>query len=195
MFLWSRQFMKPSQLSMILRRIASGIDSSKRPSRSLVARDLKRVLAAVGRTVRIAGNHLPNGEVIPVAPSSGKYVDPATGYDVEYKLENVGHLGEKGYEDLRGSISIDGGPWITMDAEAYKSGSRYKALSSSDPNMDVQAYNDQVMNDTGVDLGGVLAGAAVDAIYQRIKAGGIVYNENEGPHMDLSIDDNEASDP
>lgn len=39
--------MKPSQLSNNLRRIAARIDNSKNPSRILVARELRRVLAAM----------------------------------------------------------------------------------------------------------------------------------------------------
>ena len=39
--------MKPSQLSATLRHIAAKIDNSKRPDRTLVARELKRVVAAV----------------------------------------------------------------------------------------------------------------------------------------------------
>ena len=42
--------MKPSQLSVRLRRIASAIDLSKNPSRTLVARDLKKVLAALDQS-------------------------------------------------------------------------------------------------------------------------------------------------
>lgn len=40
--------MKPSQLAKSLRRIASKIEASKTPSRALVARDLRRVLANMG---------------------------------------------------------------------------------------------------------------------------------------------------
>ena len=40
--------MKPSQLASQLRRIASKIDASSNPDRALVARDLKKILAAVG---------------------------------------------------------------------------------------------------------------------------------------------------
>jgi len=39
--------MKPSQLASQLRRIASAIDNSKNPDRTLVARDLKKILSAV----------------------------------------------------------------------------------------------------------------------------------------------------
>ena len=39
--------MKPSQTAQALRRIASKIQSSKNPDRTLVARDLKKILAAV----------------------------------------------------------------------------------------------------------------------------------------------------
>lgn len=42
--------MKPSEVSSILRRIASAIDKSKNPKRELVARDLKRVLAVLDET-------------------------------------------------------------------------------------------------------------------------------------------------
>jgi hypothetical protein len=42
--------MKPSQLASQLRRIASAIDNSKQPDRTLVARDLKKVLASVSKT-------------------------------------------------------------------------------------------------------------------------------------------------
>jgi hypothetical protein len=40
--------MRPSQLAQALRQIAAKIDNSKSPKRELVARDLKRTLAAVG---------------------------------------------------------------------------------------------------------------------------------------------------
>ena len=39
--------MKPSQLASQLLRIASKIENSKSPDRSLVARDLKKVLAGI----------------------------------------------------------------------------------------------------------------------------------------------------
>jgi hypothetical protein len=44
----SSESMKPSQLASQLRRIASKIDASSNPDRALVARDLKKILAAVG---------------------------------------------------------------------------------------------------------------------------------------------------
>ena len=39
--------MKPSQLAIQLRRIASKIEASKNPDRTLVARDLKKVIANI----------------------------------------------------------------------------------------------------------------------------------------------------
>jgi len=39
--------MKPSQLASQLRRIAAAIDNSRNPDRTLVARDLKKVLVAI----------------------------------------------------------------------------------------------------------------------------------------------------
>jgi len=57
--------MKPSQLAIQLRRIASAIDSSRNPSRSLVARDLKRILAAVddatGSSKTVETSNSPSG--------------------------------------------------------------------------------------------------------------------------------------
>jgi len=44
--------MKPSDLSKSLRQIAAKIDASKRPDRVLVARDLKRILVAVGSNLK-----------------------------------------------------------------------------------------------------------------------------------------------
>lgn len=40
--------MKPSELAARLRRIASKIEASSKPSRALVSRDLRRVLANMG---------------------------------------------------------------------------------------------------------------------------------------------------
>jgi len=40
--------MNPNQVAKALRQIATKIDNSKSPNRELVARDLKRILAAVG---------------------------------------------------------------------------------------------------------------------------------------------------
>jgi hypothetical protein len=41
---------KPSQISQALRRIAAKIDNSKQPSKQLVARDLKQIIAAMTKT-------------------------------------------------------------------------------------------------------------------------------------------------
>ena len=52
--------MKPSQTAQTLRKIAAAIDASKSPDRRLVARDLKKVLAAVGGL----GGEFPDGEQV-----------------------------------------------------------------------------------------------------------------------------------
>jgi len=39
--------MKPSQVAIALRRIAAGIQASKKPDRRLVVRDLKKIIAKV----------------------------------------------------------------------------------------------------------------------------------------------------
>jgi len=44
--------MKPSELASQLRRIASKIDASKNPDRTLVAQDLKQIIAAVAKPDR-----------------------------------------------------------------------------------------------------------------------------------------------
>jgi hypothetical protein len=46
--------MKPSQLASQLHRIASKIEASKNPDRTLVARDLKQILAAVAEPAKPA---------------------------------------------------------------------------------------------------------------------------------------------
>jgi hypothetical protein len=46
--------MKPSDTSQALLRIASNIQNSKNPDRTLVARDLKKVLAALAGGVEIS---------------------------------------------------------------------------------------------------------------------------------------------
>lgn len=188
--------MKPSELSKSLRQIAAKIDASKRPDRVLVARDLSKLLTAMSSssTKRTAGQFLPNGEVIPCAPISGEHKDPYAGVRVKYTVENVGHLGEKGYDDLRGTISIDGGPTFTIDAEAYKSGSRYKTLTCDDPNVDPAQVNEELNKNTGFDLGQILSNCVTQHIEDYIDEHGIIYNVEDGPYMDLSINDNEASD-
>lgn len=45
--------MTPSRLSSALRLIASRIDASRRPARHLVARELRKVIAAVGNDVTV----------------------------------------------------------------------------------------------------------------------------------------------
>jgi hypothetical protein len=52
--------MKPSQLASQLRRIASAIDNSKQPDRTLVARDLKKVLAGISHSSKIVINSYSN---------------------------------------------------------------------------------------------------------------------------------------
>ena len=53
--------MQPNQLANILRRIASKIDSSANPSRSLVLADLRRILASIGESVKMDKESASNG--------------------------------------------------------------------------------------------------------------------------------------
>ena len=183
--------MKPSQLASQLRRIASAIDNSKSPDRTLVARDLKKVLQSING--RIAGDYFPNGERFTIVPSSGVYKSEFFAGPVSYKLENVGYVSEESFSDLRGSISIDGSPWININASASGRDFDYH-LSSDDPNFDAEAFDKKTQDDAGVNLAEVLWQCIDKAIRKYIKENGIVYNENDGPCMDLRVENNEVYD-
>jgi hypothetical protein len=60
--------MKPNELSAVLRRMASAIESSKNPSKSAVARDLKKVLDRVASPFFYDS---PGAEEGPAEDSSG----------------------------------------------------------------------------------------------------------------------------
>ena len=65
--------MKPSQLASQLRRIASKIDASKNPDRTLVAKDLKKVLAAVSSGTGALRAIIENEEIVGIeADFNGK---------------------------------------------------------------------------------------------------------------------------
>ena len=69
-FYTGNKCMKPSQLASQLRRIASKIEASKKPDRDLVARDLKRTLAALAAG---AGTFSPRpGDDVAVTPAGGE---------------------------------------------------------------------------------------------------------------------------
>jgi hypothetical protein len=57
--------MKPSEVAFKLRQIAAAIDNSRNPRRDLVARDLKRIIAAVGPFDNFSGQirHDGNGGI------------------------------------------------------------------------------------------------------------------------------------
>lgn len=85
--------MKPSELATALRRIATRIDNSKRPDRGLVARDLKRVLAAVA------------------APENNTYSGYSESQIVNEIIRSINHL--KGSDELLSTandfiIQLDG---------------------------------------------------------------------------------------
>lgn len=62
--------MKPSQLASRLRRIASAIDNSKNPNRNLVAKDIRRVLLAMGDSSKLCGFTVDTANVREFAPIS-----------------------------------------------------------------------------------------------------------------------------
>ena len=65
--------MKPSQLASQLRRIAAAIDNSKNPDRTLVAKDLKKVLAAVSSGTGALRAIIENEEIVGIeADFNGK---------------------------------------------------------------------------------------------------------------------------
>jgi hypothetical protein len=54
--------MKPSQLATTLRRIASNIERSRNPDRTLVAKDLKRVIVALAAIPSLVGIQLETNQ-------------------------------------------------------------------------------------------------------------------------------------
>jgi len=79
--------MKPSELSRSLRSIAAKIDSSRKPDRALVSRDLKRVLIAMNRTAADGLNISYPKEYDITLPDGQKYKqtladNTPSGYDV-----------------------------------------------------------------------------------------------------------------
>lgn len=179
--------MTPSRLAAVLRDIAARIDNSKNPSRGLVTQELRKVLASV----RLAGDCLPGGEIIPVAPSSGEYDPHFMDGHIKYEINNIDHFGEKGAYGLSGSISIDDGPVIHVDLKDSHSPA---ILRSSDPSFDVEEANDELMNRTGFGFADALAQSIEHAIFEYIKDNGIIYNQIDSPYMDLDISNNVATD-
>jgi hypothetical protein len=112
--------MKPSQLVATLRRIASNIERSKNPDRTLVARDLKKVVAALIETTvegLVINSVTHNKNSNPMFPSwniSGTYNGQPYVYEVAVEMDgrdaDTIHLsGEKIDEDVKGDVDYD---WI-----------------------------------------------------------------------------------
>ena len=86
--------MKPSQLSTILRRIAAKIDSSRNPSRILVERELRRILAAMAPD---GGSDEDNPSEKDMMKNRSKEMEPY--FELMEKYEKQGN--EKGVEAIR----------------------------------------------------------------------------------------------
>lgn len=78
--------MKPSQLARSLKRIASGIESSKNPKKELVIRDLKRILAAVTKNGNDAASLL-FWEALDELP--GKHVSDNSYLNILNKIKEI----------------------------------------------------------------------------------------------------------
>jgi hypothetical protein len=122
---------------------------------------------------------------ITVAPSSGSYVDSA-GMKVDFRIDNVGHLGEKGYEKLRGAISMNGGAWVEIGADAYKSRPTYSVFTGS-------WQDEQNLEQDDTSHAELLAVAVEEVVRREARLHNLPYVEYEGPRMDLSIENNVAT--
>jgi hypothetical protein len=81
--------MKPSEISEILRRIASKIDNSESPQRSLVAKDLRRVIMAVDESILDTWVKVGPGLFNEEASSLSKHEIEDMETDREYETEII----------------------------------------------------------------------------------------------------------
>jgi hypothetical protein len=86
--------MKPSQLASQLRRIASAIDNSKKPDRTLVAKELKSVLAAVAKpakliSIQLETNHHNSSSVAWYAYFKGEQALPPSEAFIEAAMNST----------------------------------------------------------------------------------------------------------
>lgn len=91
--------MKPSELSRALKKIASKIDTSRSPSKKLVLKDLKQILASL----RVAAV-----DQFKVAPCGGVYSGSGIDVDVEYRIDRVERASDGGFK-LTGMVHLDPG--------------------------------------------------------------------------------------
>lgn len=93
--------MKPSELANSLRRIASAIDNSKSPDRTLVARDLKRILAGISSDPPsepgMSESDRFDGKYVMFIVKLNDAVYSVTGSDIHEIEESTDHL-KKFYE-------------------------------------------------------------------------------------------------
>lgn len=135
--------MKPSDLAQQLRRIASKIDASKRPSKSLVTRDLRRVIAGMedqgpaGSKVYKTWEQVEN-TIVNVLDNLGPWDQPTTvsmdemlgdGDLVEaLGLSFVATVDDSGHFGL--SVSKDGDVEVAWDGPGAAMGDAEKAAAA-----------------------------------------------------------------
>ncbi len=93
--------MRPSQLSAALRQIASRIDASRNPSRELVAKDLRRVVAVMGLGIMLdeeSGGYLFDMEEV--------YTDRDR---VQYEVSGTDSSGKPFKGLFTAHLTVDGG--------------------------------------------------------------------------------------
>ncbi len=128
--------LSPDFLSAHLRRMASVIDASKRPSKVLVARELRRVLAAMGNKSKDGRTELTSCEYVPAEESdfgalTFKIVG-LSGITNDLKSDVVQDGASQGFE-FAGTVTMD---WPEgRDLELGNIGMAGEVFDSLDPSV------------------------------------------------------------
>jgi hypothetical protein len=124
--------MKPSQLVATLHRIASDIERSKNPDRNMVARDLKKTIAAI--------NQFP----MKISPTSGTSTDNPYVGPFDFELIDIrvctpwtGENQGGGDQDILGTITLDGAKYKANVTSSDTAGTKYRSLTCDDPSINV----------------------------------------------------------
>jgi hypothetical protein len=148
--------MKPSEVSNTLRRIATKIDNSVNPKKNLVAKDLRRIIMAIGKTPKFAWANFSEGPWTS-APLQGivqNIISKLVPLDAETGFPESDPVG---YADVDNAVII----WIKKDekliaiqdnAIMFGSEAHYRlAIKESDEDENFN-YEDDQADATEVDL-------------------------------------------
>jgi hypothetical protein len=121
--------MKPSDLSQELRRIAAGIEKSKSPSKELVLKDIRKLVAAVGGQVNVLN------KPVDIGPTE-------LGPSCTITLHRCDFLGEKSASNVEGTIDCGGMKTRVSVVSAGRGGSR----QTFDPPESAQMFSPDEFN-------------------------------------------------